>query len=497
MNTITKTELFTKTGSRATVHLVKGNSRYLFFQRCSLAPKKNVSADVLVQLLGDYFPGLVFIPKNSSGDMSVSNYCIHKYGKWALDIHSMSKSKEKIFSSLFPDKIFGWNEAEARKRYGCADVIHFFVDAENSRFSAGFSKLGKKTTNRGISIPRRFFDTLDYNGKPVWEDWDFSALVIHKMRRRPPSIYEAFGYYAHRHYTLMSFGLGLADNTEDKLLESGTRALNNTVQEQFPDTANFGIDLLTRFFEMVQETLESVPSGSSMYNPTELDVLLKQLKMKMVGLYKYSGDSGSSYSAADRKTINNHIEKAGKLVVGGEDLSELQKVKLSGTYREKINLLHHIVFSKSYPLSKGSYSQRELDIIHGLYLKQHKPLSLNMPLGGDNDDGDAITGYNLIGDEKYTSPEDHLAWSSFFRDEFAKELDENSLETFIACLPDHFSKYPFDINSEGDLCISKYSRKILFSTFCSVAGIFEDDALWKPFLVLLQRVISNINKSRL
>jgi len=226
-----------------------------------------------------------------------------------------------------------------------------------------------------------------------------------------------------------------------------------------------------------------------------LDVLLKQLKMRMTGLYSYSGDMESYYSASDKKTINNHIEKAEKYVTDGESLSELKKAKLSGTYPEKINLLHCIVFSRSSPPPKGTYTQRELDIIHGLFLKQQRPMSLDMQLVG-SDDGDTFTGYDLIGDEKNTGPEDHLVWSSFFKDEFEKELDEKSLDTFIACLPDHFSKYSFDIDSEGDLSISKYSRKILFSTFCSAAGIMPNNELWKPFLVLLQKVVENINASR-
>jgi hypothetical protein len=220
--------------------------------------------------------------------------------------------------------------------------------------------------------------------------------------------------------------------------------------------------------------------------------------MKTIDLYKNRhlwiehDTAGSAYNAADRKTINNHVGKAEKMVNDTATLLELRKIKLSGTYGEKINIVHRIV---SAPSSRKKYSQRELNIIHGLFLKQKRPVSLDRLFGG-SDEEDPFTGHDLIIDEKYVSTEDHLLWSSFFRDEFAEELDKDGLEKFIAILPEHFSKYPFDIDSDGTLCISKYSRKFLFSTFCSVAGIPPDGELWKPFLVLMQKVVNNINKER-
>jgi hypothetical protein len=460
-----------------------------------------VSAGDLVLLLNDYFPGLVFIPPNGT-DISIAHYVIQENGKWTLDIYAMSKTKEKIFSSLFPENISGWDEAKARTRYGCADVIRFFIDTENDTFSAGFFNTSadsdKAAKNSGESIPTRFFKELDYNGKPVWEDWNFSSLVIHKMRRRPPVIYEAFGYYARRFYTLMKFGLRSGNSTDDELIKSGTKLLNDIIREQIPETANFGIDRLTMFFEIIQETLEGVPSGGSIYTPAETDVLIKQLRMKTIELHKNhrlwkehdAADADSAYNESDRKTINNHVGKAEKIVTDTATLSELQRVKLSRTYSKKINLVHRIV---SAPSSRENYSQRELNIIHGLFLKQLRPVSLDRLFGG-SDEEDPFTSHDLIIDDKYVSTEDHLLWSSFFRDEFEKEFDKDGLEKFIAILPDHFSKYPFDIDSDGKFDISKYSRKLLFSTFCSVAGIPPDDELWKPFLVLMRKVVDNINK---
>jgi hypothetical protein len=489
MKTITGTELFTQNILYVKIYRFIINS-YFFNQRYRLAIPQELNADFIVLLLNDFFPGLVFVPKNS-GDITIANYITQKHGKWTLDVNALSKSKEKIFSSLFPENISGWNEAEARKKYGCADLIRFFIDTENDAFSSEFSKSGKSAMNRGESIPKRFFDELDYSGKPVWQDWDFSALVIHKMRRRPPNIYEAFGYYAHRRYTLMGFGASHG-NSDDELLKSGTGTLNNTICEKIPETADWGVDRLTPFFEMIQETLESVPADSSIYVPTALDVFIKQLKMKISNLYKNHGYEEETYSAADRKTINNHIRKAKKYAADRKILYELRNVQLTGTYREKINLLHSIVLSK---LPAQYYSQRERDIIHGLFLKQHRRVSLDMALGGDEEDN-AFTGYDLVGDNKNISAEDHLAWSSFFRDEFVKEVGKDSLEKFIECLPDHFSRFPFDTDCEGNLSMSKYSRKMLFFFFFLSAGIPADNELRGLFMVLLKRVVDSINKGR-
>jgi hypothetical protein len=459
-----------------------------------LALKKDVSADVLVLLLNDYFPGLVFIPKNSR-NISITKYVIQEEdGKWILDVKAMSKSKEKIFSNLFPEDISGWNEAEARTRYGCADIIRFFIDMKNDMFSAGFSNAAL-----GKSIPDRFFEELDYYGKPVWEDWDFSALVIHRMRHHPPFIYEAFDFYAHRLYTLMGFGLGSGNTTDDELIKSGTELMKDTIREQIPETESFRDERRTAFFEMTRKTLESVPTGGSKYTPTEMDVFIKQLKNKVPNLYKDnrswketdSADIWSAYGPADRKTINNHIEKAEKHITIGEDMSALQRVKLSGTYREKINLLHRIVCGQQLE----GYLRSERDTIHGLYLKRHWPIFLDSLLGS-NKDNVGFTRYDPNKDDTYAKIQDHLEWSSFFRNEFEKELDKDSIEIFIKCLPHHFEEFPFDIDSDGNLSISKYSRKILFTIFCSVAGIAPDNELWKPFLVLMQRVVVNINKCR-
>lgn len=455
-----------------------------------MALPQDVNADFIVLLLNDYFPGLVFIPKNA-GNITVTNYIVQKNGKWTLDIDAMSKSKDRIFSGLFPDNITSWNEAEARKKYGSADIINFFIDEENDVFSAEFSKSGEASVNRGKSIPKYFLDELDYAGKPVWQDWDFSALVMHRMRRRPPNIYEAFGYYAHRRYTLMGFGHGTSGGDDDALLESGVKMLNDTIRKQIPETSDWGIERLTAFFEIIQETLESVPADGSIYVPTAVDVFINQLKMKMPNLNKNLRYEEETYGASDRKTINNQLKKVQKHATDKEILSELHNVQMNGTYREKINLLYNIVFSQNIA---RHFSQRERDTIHGLFLKQHGRVSLDAVLGG-GEDGD-FTGHDLVSDDKNISAEDRLAWSSFFRDEFANEINASALEKFIECIPDHFSHYPFDVDFDGNLSISKYSRKMLFTTFCSSAGITEDNELWKFFLVLLERVVDNINKSR-
>ena len=358
MKAIIKPVLYTKNKRRVIMYRLNN-------QRYRLAQQKDLNTGTIVLILQDYFPGLVFIPPNNS-DISIAQYFIKKEGKWNLDLDAMSKSREKIYSSLFPDNFSLWNESEARTQYGCADIIRFFIDMENDAFSVEFSKAGEAARNRGKSVSRRFIDELNYNGKPVWKEWDFSAIVIHRMRRRPPCIYEAFEFYARRFYTLMGFGLGSQEITDDGLIKKGTASLNNAIMEKIPETVEFEGNRLTEFFEMIQKTLESVPAGGSLYIPAGLDVFINQLKMRITDLYKYPGfqKEEDTYSEANRRTINNHIEKAQKNAVNGEILHELQKVKLSGTYREKINLLHRIVLVK--PMSKH-YSQWELNAIHGLF----------------------------------------------------------------------------------------------------------------------------------
>ena len=494
MNKNIKHELFTKSllyGKLYHYCVFYGNLPY---KRYILAIKTNPDSIILVQVLNDFFPGLVFVPKNNN-ETAVAKYIVQNNGNWTLDLKAMSKSSEKIYSSLFPDNISSWNEAEARIRYGRADVIRFFINAENALFSAGFFSSGNEA---GQSIPCRFFDELDFNGKSVWQDWDFSSIVIHRLRRRPPSIYEAFGYYARRFYNLINFGLTSGQGSDDELIKTGVKALNAFLKENVPETANFNIDRLTGFFEIVQETLESIPAGATMYIPVTMNILLNQLKTKMLNLYKKTNDWKSTdwkeeetYSAADRKTINNHLDKALRNAAEMETIDEIRKQKLSGTYREKIIFLHSFVLSEV----RKEYSQRERNIIHGLFLKQYRAVSLDKPQGAGGYDDDEYTVYDFVKDDKFTSPEDYLTWSSFFRDEFVNELDKDNLEKFLECLPDHFSRYPFDVDTNGNLSISKYSRKMLFSLFCQTAGILNDNEIWKPFLVLLQRVVDNINNN--
>jgi len=489
MRSSLKYELYTQNKRRVIMYRLNN-------QRYRLALRKELNPSTIVLILNDYFPGLVFIPKNNS-DISILNYIIQKEDKWTLDIYAMSKSREKIYSSLFPENISKWNETEARKKYDCADIIRFFIDKENDIFSAELSKISEIAHNRGKNISSRFLDELDYNGKPVWEDWDFSALVLHKMRRRPPNIYEAFGYYARRRYTLMGLGLGISANSDcndDELLKSGIKLLDNAIREQIPETADYKGDLLTGLFEMIQETLESVPTGSSLYTPSELSVIINQIKMRIAGLFRnsYSENNENLYNAADRKTINNHIQKAQKLPFDDEILSELNNARINGSYSEKINLLHRIALN-TY-LTKH-YSKRELDIIHGLFLKQYRHISLDNTLGDDEADN-SYSYHDITGDDKYISAEDNLAWSLFFRNEFAGELNKDALEKFIEYLPDHFSRLPFDFDENGDLFINKYSKKILFKVFCSIAGIQQDIELQGQFNIILRRVIDNINKIR-
>ena len=473
-----KQYVFTDKKRRAIIAYIGFNKRYFL--------KKQCSADILALLLRDYFPGLIFIPKNNSGNLGILNYVSEKNGKWTIDLSAMSRCKEKYLNCLFPKDISCWNEQNAREKFGCADVIKFFTDAENKKFLHEFSKIKNMNIDKD-AVPQNFFNDLDGNNcgdKPVWEDWDFSGIIMHK----PPAIYEAFDYYAHRNYTLMGFCTDeLSDYTE--VLKSARKTLDKNIQEQFPEISKASIESQIAFFELVQEILEGTPAGQSIYIPTELNVFLKQLKSRSFGINKKDNDFDSceTYNSTERKTINNHILKIGQFV---NEQAELENVKLNGSYRDKINLLHRLVMQ---PDVSRNYTRRELDTIHGLFLKQFYNVSLDYRL--TNDENDSFTGHDIVNDYKYLQPQDRFIWVSFFKDVFEKEFDKEKLELFIECLPGHFSQFPLQIDAEGNYSISKYSRQMLFSAFCSVAGIAKEKELWKPFLVLLQQVIGNINRS--
>jgi len=477
--------------------------KYRFInQRRFLSLSEKINAGILVLVLEDYFPGLTFIQKQNPGNLSISNYIVQKNGRWTLDINAMSKSKEKRFACLFPKKINQWDEEKARSKYGNADLIRFFIDEENSCFLSGFLKQKKPSPvqSGNTYVTDNFLNGLEYNkGRPVWESWNFSNIVLHKMRHNPPSVYEAFGYYGHRLYALLNFALDnimlVSDNpANDKtgeLIKKGNKTAIDKVYENFPETKNYHIDKQTILFEIIQETLESVPSGSSIYTPVDIDTFIKQIRSRIINIHRVNFDDKYSgiYNQSDRKTINNHIGKLEKLSIGAKGLSDITKIKLSGTYRDKVNLLNEYV---SNPEVRKEYSSRELETISSLFLKQNSIVSLDNELGGDDDN--SFTGHDLVSEKKYLSPEDKIIWISMFKDEFKKELNRDNLEIFLECIPDHFKQYPFEIESDKKLIISRYSKKELFKTFCSVAGIPEDDVLWKPFLVLIQRVIDNINK---
>jgi hypothetical protein len=507
METLYKPAVFTSERRRVTINWFVITQRYLFYQRCVLQSRKKINAGILTLILGNYFPGLRFIPEGRAGqieDLAITNYIIQKNGKWGLDLAAMAKSREKNFSSLFPGRPVPWNEAKAISTYGCPDVIRFFIDGENEKFLAEFNKLKKSAMVKisGKKVLDDFFKNINRQDKCVWEDWDFSSFVLHRMRHNPSSVYEAFGYYGHRRYTLYSYGLNAPLKgppppeacMETRLLETGTAFLNDAIENNFPAVKNFDPEHGVVFFELVQETLESVPSGTSMYAPTGPDVFMRQLGNKMPSLYrKLRNGDADTYTAGERKNIKNHLKKMQDRVDDAESVAELRRVEMSGTYQEKINLLHRLL---SVPSVRALYPQREIDIIHGLFLKQFRSGSLDMELNNSGDEEGSFTAYDYIGDEKYPGPDDRLVWTSFFKTEFEPEFNDNKLKVFLECLPDHFSRYPFAADGEGNLQMSKYSKKILFATFCSIVGIDAgDEEIWKLFLILIKKTLDNINNS--
>ena len=484
------------------------NRRLLNNQRYILKSVKQCSEAELALVMRDFFPGIIFIPKNSGSNLAVSRYVIKKNDGWTLDIAAMSRSNEKYFASLYPDDISSWDEKKAREMFDCADIIKFFVNIENDKFVAEFSKNNYDITGLiSDEIPKQFFNKLkdsdkNYGAKPVWENWDFSGIIVHKLRHDPPKIYEAFNYFAHREYTRLRLALTklITENSDirkkynfSELLRNGRQILDNNISIQFPDLTKYSVEYQIAFFELVQEILEGTPAGQSIYSSTEMEVLLKQIKSRSFSLNKKNNDVNyiDSFNQSERKTINNHIIKISQFIKDTDNKKYLNNLKLEGSYRDKINFLHK---SFMLPDVRKHYSRRELDIIHGLFLKQFYTVSLDTPLN-EGDDETVLNGYDVTETKDYLNPEEKLIWTSFFKDVFKYEFDECNLEKFLDCIPGHFDQFPFCIETDGSYNMSKYSKKMLFSTFCEVAGIPNDYALWKQFLVLLKEVINNINRS--
>jgi len=508
-----KTMVFTRKKHRVIIAQAGSSRRFFLIQRCIL-PTLN-DAGILYYLLEDYFPTQIFNKNENIDNLDILNYVHQVNGQWLLDLVAMSRSKyfAHLFHEDFPSVWNKHTEDIARKKYGRADITRFFIDMENDKFFREFSRL-KKANMANVdkdTVSNMFLDKLGYyNGKSVWEDWDYTNLVMHKSA----NVYKAFKRYAHKIYTLLGFGLfklnaknahTYADSTVTKLLLEGQKLLDMIVKAKLPIITKITNERQIKFFELEQDVLESVPTGGSIYAPTEVKIFINQLKSRIPNFLKQrtfdnpdNVNQTELFNPSDRKSINKYMEKLGQYIKemektglhieeAEEDFSDYRKVKLDGTYREKVTFLHRII---GKPLIR-TFFKRELENIYGLINKLFLPDSLDTPhVNAKN--GESFLPYEITGDEKNVSPDDHLSWADLFTNVFRQELDEQQLKNFLDCIPKHIKQYPPEYDSAKNFKMTYHSKKMLFSTFCSVAGI-EGQELWEPFLELINQVIENIN----
>ncbi|MCL2721443.1 MAG: hypothetical protein FWD47_08910 [Treponema sp.] len=459
-----------------------------------------INAESLTLLLGKYFPYIEFFRKTDINDLDILRYVHDTKDGWTLDLKSMSKNEN--FSHLFHnDFSIIWDEAAAIDKSNHSDVIKYCIDFENDKYLKEFSKMYRNNIEKYI-ITNKFLDDLDYyDCKPVWKEWDFSILVLHK----PHTIYKAFYFYAHKLYTLMGFGIHNNNSKHDieKLLFSGNTLLDETIKEKIPEVSSLNINRQIKFYKLKQEVLESVPTGQSVYNPTKIDIYMEQLKGQLPNIYKKDSDDINElergnyiivdydmklFNPAEKATINNHIIKIGKYI----DFNKLNELEINGTYREKINFLYDTVMKEQFHMY---YSDREREIIDGLYKKHLVHGSMDDSKSKNGEEGLSVHEY--ISENKYLLIDEHLTWTSFFENVFKLEFSKSQMEYFLECIPDHFNRYPFSYkNDSKDLEMSKYSENILFSIFCKILDITEDKEIKKHFLYLIRETVNNINIAR-
>jgi len=478
----------------------------LFRQRC-IVPTTTINWNDLEYLLDDYFPNLIFYPPNHAENLDILNYVESVNGKYRLDLVKMSKSK--IFAHLFhEDFAVFWDEAAARKKYGRPDVIRFSIDFENEKFLNEFYKL-KHADMVKIDVnfvSNMFLDAMGLNNidekKPVWEGWDLSKVVKHNS----PGIYKAFGRNAHMLYTLLSFALwklyeenrkALKDCKAADLLLSGKKLLDGIVTENIPNLADLSVERQIAVLETEQEILESIPKGGSIYAPTEIKVFVRQLKSRIPSLLNLSYHDNpdqvnhvETFNSGERKNINRYMKNLGQYIGNVEDFNEYHETQINGTYREKIMFLYQWIGT-----IRKNFSERELEIIYGLISKLGLPVSFDEPVN-NNDNGESFLLYDITGDDKNVSSDEHLSWTVLFTDVFKQEFDETQMKKFLECIPQYFIEYPPGYDKTGNFKMTYYSKQQLFKTFCIISGIEEEQEMWEMFLEMINEVIDNINRIR-
>ena len=459
-----------------------------------------INAESLTLLLGKYFPFIEFYKNTDINDLDILRYVHESEEGWILDLNSMSKNEN--FTHLFHNDFSKiWDETSACDDKNLSDVIKFCINFENKKYLQEFIEIYKIDLEKE-AITNKFFNDLDYfDCKPVWDEWDFSKIVLHK----PHTIYKAFYFYAHKLYTLMGFGVQNNNSKQDidKLLFTGNKYLDETINGKIQDILSLNIDRQIKFYKLKQEVLESVPTGQSVYSPTIIDIFMEQLKGQLPNIYKKDSNDINElergnfvivdydmklFNSAEKATINNHINKIGRYI----DYNKLSELEINGTYREKIYFLYDTVMKEQFNMY---YSDREREIIDGLYRKHLSHGSLDD--SKSNNDEEGLSGHEYIGENKYLQIDERLSWTSFFENVFKLEFNKSQMEYFLECIPDHFNRHPFSYkNDSSDIVMSKYSENMLFSIFCKIINITEDKEIKKHFLYLIREVVNKINITR-
>jgi len=471
-------------------------------------PKISINNRTIINnLLNDAFPNLYFTEKNNIQNLDILNYINEADGEYFLDLVKMSKSEH--FAHLFHEDFPAiWNEYAAKNQYGRADVIRFSLDFDNEKFLDEFSKLknaNKVNIGKDV-IPNWFLDELDFYGdekKPVWEEIDFSKIVKHKS----PDIYKAFLRYAHRMYNLLGFGLwkqtssALENRNANDLLLTGNKLLDGFIRKKILKINKLSVERQITIFEAEQEILESFQKVGKKYTPyllMDIKTFIKQLKSGIYGLSKVKSfdnpdrvNQVETFNQGDRKNIYKYFTKIGQFISDIEDFKEYHQTHINGTYRDKVMFLFQWI-----GVIRKNFKKRELEIIYGLLSKLHLPVPLDEPLN-NSDCEKSFSLYDILTNDGDVSSDEHLSWTALFLDVFKQEFDETQMKKFLECIPHHFQEYPLKYDDdEIFITMTKYSKKELYKTYCKIAGIEEEQEAWEVFLVMIQKVIDNINKIR-
>jgi hypothetical protein len=484
---------------------------------------KPISAKELIELLKDYFPGLRFYHFEKKVDnsyietyfdkeegkwlldnietyfdkeqskwlLSIAKHCVppdQGGKKWTLNIIAMSKKNEdkdcENYAFLFPRELSHWDK-------GRVDVIKFFIDEQNNIF---IKKINPKNrfANEEV-VPNKFLEVIKYKeGTYVWELWDFSEIVGHKMQDDIPNIYKAFTYYARRQYNLLGFALNyhskddndplnyndndLRNNSVEHLINKGKKIMNKEVEENNFKMKKLGMILEemklekmklekmklekkhlerkklemklekkhNRFSELEREILESIPKGDKGNGvPRDLKIFFKQLESRILEINK-SIDAESDTERDNKVTIKitnkpynkNDIRKMKKHLA--RIISYLDEDKKGGMQWWKTNDMEDQLYEfLKQPNIKELYPNQNIDSIRKLLQKRlDEPVSLDEMLN-DNDNEKQRNLYDVTPDEQYLNPEDRFTqstWQQFLfiasKDAFKDEFKGTFEDTF-------------------------------------------------------------------